>query len=228
MARILTRAPGNGFQVWPQQRTLAMLRPLAAIALALLCALPPVPAQAQDHSPAEVAAIKDAVFNGPGLPVMGNAQGDAVLVEFSDYNCGFCRKSAPQVMALLQSDPGLRLVVHEIPIFGEGSRFAAEAALAAQAQGKYAEFHRALMAMRGKAEKPSVLRVAREVGLDVARLQRDMQSPEITRRIERSLALADEIGLVGTPSFIAGDRAIFGYLSKDDLAELVAEARAAK
>ncbi|WGR63615.1 DsbA family protein (plasmid) [Paracoccus ferrooxidans] len=205
-----------------------MRRPLAAIALTLLCVLPLAPAAAQDRSPAEVAAIKRAVFDGPGLPVMGNAGGDAVLVEFSDYNCGFCRKSAPEVAALLQSDPGVRLVVHEIPIFGEGSRFAAEAALAAQPQGKYPEFHRALMAMRGKAEKASVLRVAREVGLDVARLQRDMQAPEITRRIEESLALADEIGLVGTPSFVAGERAIFGYLAKDDLAELVAEARAAK
>ncbi|MFC3568558.1 DsbA family protein [Paracoccus simplex] len=209
-----------------------MPRPLAAIALALLCALPLAPAQAQaqaqDHSAAEIAAIKQAVFGSPDLPAMGNAQGDAVLVEFSDYNCGFCRKNAPQVAALLESDPGLKLVVHEIPIFGEGSRFAAMAALAAQAQGKYPEFHRALMAMHGKAEQASVLRVAREVGLDVARLQRDMQAPEITQRIERSLELADEIGLVGTPSFIAGDRAVFGYLSKAELAELVAEARAAK
>ncbi|RDW14130.1 DsbA family protein [Paracoccus thiocyanatus] len=203
-----------------------MRRPLAAIALALLCALSP--SQAQDRSPAEVAAIRQAVFDGPGLPVLGNVRGDAVLVEFSDYNCGFCRKSAPEVAALLQSDPGLRLVVHEIPIFGEGSRFAAQAALAAQAQGKYAEFHRALMGMRGKAEKASVLRVAREVGLDVARLQRDMQAPEITARIERSLELADEIGLVGTPSFVAGKRAVFGYLGRDDLAGLVAEARALK
>jgi len=205
-----------------------MRRPLAAIALTLLCALSPGLVQAQDRSPAEVAAIKRAVFDGPGLPVLGNAGGDAVLVEFSDYNCGFCRKSAPEVAALLQSDPGLRLVVHEIPIFGEGSRFAAQAALAAQAQGKYAEFHRALMAMRGKAEKASVLRVARRVGLDVARLRRDMQAPEITARIERSLELADEIGLVGTPSFVVGKRAVFGYLDQEDLAGLVAEARAGK
>ncbi|GLK62792.1 DsbA family protein [Paracoccus kondratievae] len=205
-----------------------MLRPIAAIALALFCALPLTPVQAQDHDAAEVAQIKDAVFNGPGLPMMGNPQGDAVLVEFSDYNCGFCRKNAPQVAALLKAEPKLKLVVHEIPIFGEGSRFAAKAALAAQAQGKYPEFHRALMAMRGRAETASVLRVAREIGLDVERLQRDMRAPEITERIERSLALADEIGLVGTPSFIAGDRAIFGYLSKDELAGLVAEARAGK
>ncbi|WP_323715561.1 DsbA family protein [Paracoccus aminovorans] len=205
-----------------------MRRPLAAIAAVMIAALSPGAAAAQAQDAAEIAAIKRAVFDAPDLPVMGNPSGDAVLVEFSDYNCGFCRKSAPEVAAFLKSDPGVRLVVHEIPIFGEGSRYAARAALAARAQGKYPQFHRALMAMRGKAEQASVLRVAREVGLDVARLQRDMEAPEITARIESSLQLADQIGLVGTPSFIAGDRAVFGYLPKAELAELVAEARGGK
>ncbi len=205
-----------------------MRRLLAAIATAVLCLQSPLAATAQDRSAAEIAQIKNAVFNDPQSPVMGNPQGKTVLVEFSDYNCGFCRKSMPEVEALLKSDPDLKLVVHEIPVFGEGSRYAAMAALAAQAQGKYPEFHRALMSMKGKAEKASVLRVARQTGLDVARLERDMQAPAITAQIEKSLALADDIGLVGTPSFIAGNRAVFGYLSKDDLAGLVAEARGAK
>lgn len=204
-----------------------MRRPLAAIAVALSLGLSLVPGLTPAQDAAEIAAIKRAVFDAPDLPVMGNARGDVVLVEFSDYNCGFCRKSAPEVTAFLKSDPGVKLVVHEIPIFGEGSHHAARAALAARAQGKYPQFHRALMAMRGRAEEASVLRVAREVGLDVARLQRDMEAPEITARIERSLQLADEIGLVGTPSFVVGDRAVFGYLPRADLAELVAEARAA-
>lgn len=205
-----------------------MRRLLAAIVTAVLCLQSPLAATAQDRSAAEIAQIKNAVFNDPQSPVMGNPQGKTVLVEFSDYNCGFCRKSMPEVEALLKSDPDLKLVVHEIPVFGEGSRYAAMAALAAQAQGKYPEFHRALMSMKGKAEKASVLRVARQTGLDVARLERDMQAPAITAQIEKSLALADDIGLVGTPSFIAGNRAVFGYLSKDDLAGLVAEARGAK
>ena len=205
-----------------------MRRPLAAIAVALSLGMSLLPQLSPAQDAAEVAAIKRAVFDGPGLPSLGNPQGDTVLVEFSDYNCGFCRKAAPEVAAFLASDPGVRLVVHEIPIFGEGSHYAARAALAAQAQGKYPQFHQAMLAMRGKAEQASVLRVAREVGLDVERLQRDMQSRRITAQIDRSLALADEIGLVGTPSFIAGDRAVFGYLSKADLAELVAEARAAE
>lgn len=205
-----------------------MRRPLAAIAVALSLGLSLLPQLSPAQDAAEVAAIKRAVFDGPGLPSLGNPQGDTVLVEFSDYNCGFCRKAAPEVAAFLASDPGVRLVIHEIPIFGEGSQYAARAALAAQAQGKYPQFHQAMLAMRGKAEQASVLRVAREVGLDIARLQRDMEAPEITARIETSLQLADQIGLVGTPSFVVGDRAVFGYLPKADLAELVAEARGAK
>ena len=200
-----------------------MRRHLAAIATAILVALPAA-SPAQDQ--AEVAAIKNAVFNDPAAPVMGNPKGNVTLVEFSDYNCGFCRKAAPDVAKFLKSDPDVKLVVHEIPIFGEGSRYAAMAALAAQKQGKYTQFHRAMMGMRGRAEKASVLRVAREVGLDVARLERDMADPAITARIEQSLLLADQIGLAGTPSFIAGDRAVFGALPPETLAELVAEARA--
>lgn len=199
---------------------------LTTLATALFCTLSLAPAQAQDHSPAQIAAIKNAVFNGPGLPVIGNPKGDVTLVEFSDYNCGFCRKAMPEVAKFLDSDPGIRLVIHEIPIFGEDSRYAAMAALASQKQGKYPEFHSALMQIRGKAEKASVLRAARGVGLDVAQLERDMQAPEITARIDSSLELADEIGVAGTPSFIAGNRAVFGYLPKDELAELMAEARA--
>lgn len=203
-----------------------MRRSIAAIALTLFCALA-VPAVGQDMTEAEIAAIKEAVFNDPAAPVMGNPEGDVTLVEFSDYNCGYCRQAAPGVAAFLKSDPGVKLVVHEIPIFGEGSRYAAMAALAAAKQGRYAEFHRALMDMNGKAEKASVLRVARKLGLDVARLERDMEAPEITAQIEKSLSLADDIGLVGTPSFVAGDRAVFGALPQEDLADLVTEARGA-
>lgn len=205
-----------------------MRRSFAAIAVALSLGLSLVPHMSPAQDAAQVAAIKRAVFDGPDLPSLGNPQGDTVMVEFSDYNCGFCRKAAPEVAALLASDPGIKLVIHEIPIFGEGSHYAARAALAARAQGKYPQFHQALLTMRGKAEQASVLRVARDVGLDVARLQRDMEAPEITARIETSLQLADQIGLVGTPSFVIGDRAVFGYLPRADLAELVAEARGKK
>ena len=102
---------------------------LAALATSLFCAISLLPAMAQDRSDEEIAAVRNAVFNDPDAPVMGNPQGKTVLVEFSDYNCGFCRKAMPEVVALLKSDPKLKLVVHELPIFGEGSRYAAMAAL---------------------------------------------------------------------------------------------------
>lgn len=177
------------------------------------------------QTPAQIAAIKRQVFDDPAAPVIGDPAAKVTLVEFSDYNCGYCRKALPEVTAFLQANPDVKLVIHETPIFGEGSRYAAMAALAAQKQGKYPQFHRAMMSMRGKAEKASVLRVARDVGLDTARLERDIAAPEVTAQIEATLALADTIGLVGTPSFIAGDRASFGYLTRSELAELVDEAR---
>lgn len=193
------------------------MRRLAALALMLTCLLPTAAPAADDTQ-----SLKQAVLNDPGAPVLGNPQGRVTLVEFSDYNCGFCRKAMPEVAAFLAEHPDVRLVIHETPIFGEGSRYAAMAALAADRQGKYPAFHRALMQMRGSAERASVLRAARAVGLDTVRLERDMQAPEITAWIEATLDLADRIGLVGTPSFVAGDQAIFGYLSREDLAALVA------
>ena len=131
---------------------------IAALATTILCSFSLTPASAQERSEEEIAAVRNAVFNDPETPVMGNPRGKTVLVEFSDYNCGFCRKTMPEVAALLKSDPKLKLVIHEIPIFGEGSRYAATAALAAQMQGKYPEFHQALMSMKGKAEEASVMR----------------------------------------------------------------------
>lgn len=202
---------------------------LAAMMLSLvLAALPLIAAAQPEMSAAEVAAVKRAVFDDPAAPVMGNPAGTVTLVEFSDYNCGFCRKAMPEVTAFLTANPDVKLVVHEVPIFGEGSHYAALAALAAARQDRYPEFHRALMGMAGKAEKPSVLREARRLGLDMARFERDIADPKLAAQIEANLELADQIGLQGTPSFIAGDRAVFGYLPQADLKELVDEARGAK
>lgn len=199
---------------------------LSAVLLSCALGALPLASLAQEaQSPAEIAAIKRAVFDDPAAPVMGNPAGRVTLVEFSDYNCGFCRKAMPEVAAFLQANPDVKLVVHEVPIFGEGSHYAAMAALAAARQGRYPEFHRALMGMAGKAEKPSVLREVRRLGLDMARFERDMVDPKLMAQIEANLTLADQIGLQGTPSFIAGDRAVFGYLPQADLKDLVDEAR---
>lgn len=164
----------------------------------------------------------------PNAPVMGNPTGDVTIVEFFDYNCPYCRKAMPELTALLEADKNIRLVLREWPILSEGSDFAARAALAARNQGKYAEMHGALFAMRGKADAESVLRTAKDLGLDIDKLQVDMKAPEVEEHIETSKRLAAALGFNGTPSFVVGDALIPGFVEQATLAEAVASERAAK
>ena len=164
----------------------------------------------------------------PNSPNLGNPDGDVTVVEFFDYNCPYCRKAGQTVQELLASDANVRVIYREWPILGEGSVFASRAALAARAQGKYEEFHWALMNSEGRASEASILKLARHLGLDVAKLQADMTSPAVEAHIAQSNALARTLGFTGTPAFIVGDRTAPGMLSTDEISAMVAEARAAK
>ena len=161
----------------------------------------------------------------PNAPVLGNPDGDVTVVEFFDYNCPYCRRAMSEVEGLVEADPEIRLVFREWPILGEGSVFAAKAALAARNQGKYEEFHWALMGMEERAQQASVLRIAAEIGLDVDKLQSDMAAPEIQRHIEDSMRLAQSLGFNGTPSFVIGDNLVPGFVEQGQLEELVDQAR---
>ena len=134
----------------------------------------------------------------------------------------------PQVDALIEQDKNVRLVYREWPILGDGSVFAARAALAAREQGKYEEFHEAMMGMNGRAEEASVLRIAGEVGLDIEQLRRDMQAPEVSEHIETSMELTRALGFTGTPSFVIGDTLVGGLVEAEVLAEHVQTARDAQ
>ena len=162
----------------------------------------------------------------PNAPVLGNPDGDVTVIEFFDYNCPYCRRAMPEVLALLEADPNVRLVYREWPILGDGSVFATKAALASRLQGKYEAFHWALMGMNGRAEEASVLRIAQEVGLDIERLQSDMERPEIAEHIATSMRLTQSLGFSGTPSFVIGDNLVPGFVESDKLTELVDNVRA--
>ena len=164
----------------------------------------------------------------PNGIVLGNPDGDVTVVEFFDYNCPYCRRAMPQVEALIEADPNVRLVYREWPILGEGSVFAARAALAALEHGKYKEFHEAMMGMQGRAEEASVLRIAREVGLDVDQLRQDMQAPEVDEHIQTSMELTKALGFNGTPSFVIGDELVPGFVETSVLADYVEATRAAQ
>lgn len=158
-------------------------------------------------------------------PFVGPADADAVVVEFFDYNCPYCKRAAAQVKTLLEQDEAVKVVYREWPILGEGSVFAARAALAARAQGKYEDMHWALMEMRGRAEEASVMAAARNAGLDIDQLRADMDSAEVDAHIETTRMLAQGLGFTGTPAFVIGDALIPGAVALEDLQGYIATVR---
>ena len=170
---------------------------------------------------------RDLLENDPNAPVLGNPEGDVTVVEFFDYNCPYCRRVKPHIETLLKEDPNVKLVYREWPILGDGSVFAARAALAAREQGKYEEFHWALMGMQGRAEEASVIQVAQDIGLDIPQLRRDMQAPEIDAHIATSMEMSRALGFNGTPSFVIGDALVPGVIEADQMIRLAEEALAA-
>lgn len=204
----------------PTRRTLLA----ATAASATLAALPAV-AQAPARENPMPEELRRAMERDPTAPVLGNAEGDITLTEFFDYNCPHCRTMLPLIQQLVSSDPQLRVVYREWPVFGAGSDFAARASLATLPMGRYWQMHAGLLTMRGRAEEATVMRVAREVGLDEAQLREAMLAEPIERHINTSHMLADHMGLAGTPTFICGDEAVFGAMTLDELRELVARGR---
>ena len=169
-------------------------------------------------------AIKDnsaEIFRPAASPVVGNSNGDVTVIEFFDYNCGYCKKAFPDVAKLIDKDRKVKLIPKEFPILAKGSEEASRVALAAKAQGKYWEFHRAMLESQGQANEASALKVAEKLGLDMARLKKDMASPEVKKEIDDTRKLAAKLGIQGTPHFLVGDRIIPG--APENLAELLSQ-----
>jgi protein-disulfide isomerase len=157
----------------------------------------------------------DAIFRSPLAYAAGNPDGDVTVVEFFDYNCGFCRRALPDLVKLIDNDDKVRVVFKELPIFGEESEGAAKGAFAAGKQGKYFEMHQKLFSESGKADRDKVLKIAQELGLDVPQLEKDMDSPEVQKALDEAKDLAQKLGLQGTPLYLIGDRIVPG--APDDL-----------
>ena len=168
------------------------------------------------------------IFNAPAAPVAGDVNGAVTVVEFFDYRCGVCRRVHPIVAELIKGDAKIRRVYKEWPILGPASVFAARAALASRRQGKYLQFHDAMMETKSKIDKVSVLTIAESVGIDRARLIRDMDDPKIAKILQRNYRLADTLNITGTPSFVIGDEIIGGGRDLATMQSLVAAARQRK
>ncbi|HEY8276169.1 MAG TPA: DsbA family protein [Methyloceanibacter sp.] len=157
----------------------------------------------------------DKIFRSPETPVAANPDGDVTLVEFFDYNCGYCKRALPDVVKIVDEDKKVKLVLKELPIFGEDSEAAAKAALAAKKQGKYFEMHQKLFSEPGKANLEKALQVAQELGLDVEQLKKDMEDQSVKDALAENRALAEELGVQGTPYTLVGDIVVAG--APDDL-----------
>ncbi len=167
------------------------------------------------------------VFAHPDDPIAGNPNGDITLVEFFDYRCPYCKQVHKTVQKLIKEDGNLKYVFKEFPILGPASTFAARAALAARPQSKYVAFSNALMEAKGSYSKGQVFGIAKEVGIDVDLLKKEMKDnlEAIDKVIDRNIRLAQKLNITGTPAFIVGGNVIRGAVSYDTLKRVITDTR---
>lgn len=181
------------------------------------------------HADEPQAISRDTIFNDPDAPVAGNPEGDVTIVDFFDYNCPYCKTSAPSLEKLVKADGRIRLIYKDWPILTETSVFGAQLALGAKYQNKYLEAHHALMNVPGYGISADAMRAAvRGAGVDMDRLQADVQmhGETILDLLKRNLGIADAIGLQGTPGFLIGPFKVNEALNYEGFRHAVADARA--
>ncbi len=158
-------------------------------------------------------------------PSAGNPDGDVTIVEFFDYNCGYCKRALSDIQKTMKVDKNVRFVFKEMPILGPSSLTASQWALAAHKQGKYFEYHTALMSHRGAKNESELSKLAEDLGLDTAQMKKDANSDEVKIILKKSMDIAREIGIQGTPAFILNGQLVRGYMGPDGLKAAIADAR---
>jgi len=177
---------------------------------------------------AALASERETLLNSPRGALVGNAAGDVTLVEFFDYNCGYCKRALADLKTLMKADPKLRVVLKDFPVLGPESIEASRVALAVKQQikgDKLFEYHTKLLETRGRVNGERALAVAREMGLDLDRIKKDMDNPEVRASLQENVALGDKLGLTGTPAFVIGDEVVSGAVGADPLRQAIAGVR---
>jgi protein-disulfide isomerase len=174
------------------------------------------------------AAAKDllaAIKADKTLPSAGNPDGDVVVVEFFDFNCGWCKKAYEEIQQLINEDKNVRVVLYDIPILGPSSTLSSRWALAAHAQGKYWDFHKALMKHEGQVDEAILEKIAKDTGLDVAKMKKDIEDPKIADTLKDHVEKAKSVGVQGTPGFLINEQIFRGYIPYNAMKEAIATAR---
>ncbi len=186
--------------------------------------------QQEAQKAAQIAVISNQsadIFNANYDGIAGNPDGKVTVVEFFDYNCGFCKRAMADMDAMIQEDSDLRFVLKEFPILGPDSQKAHVVSMAFRAlyPAKYADFHRELLNGPGRANEDKAMRIAAEFGADEAAIRAEMKNPQIQEAIGKTYQLAESLSITGTPSYIVGQEVVFGALGKAVLSEKVANLR---
>lgn len=179
---------------------------------------------------AAISSNKDAIFNEKSDIVIGNPKGDVSIVEFFDYNCGFCKRAMSDMTNIVEQDPNVRFVLKEFPILGPDSLAAHRVSMAFRKMmpEKYREFHLELLGGDVHATEAHAIDIATSLGADEAKLREGMKDPSVDASIKQAYTLANELGISGTPSYVVGDEAVFGAMGADVLLEKIANVRACK
>lgn len=158
----------------------------------------------------------------------GNPEGDVVVVEFFDYNCGWCKKAFEEIQTLLKEDKNVKVVLYDIPILGPTSHLASRWALAAKKQGKYWDMHKALITHQGSIDEEVMAKLAKDAGVDVDKLKKDLEDPSIDAELKSHLEVTKSLGIQGTPGFLVNEKVFRGYVPYDTLVGAIKDAREAK
>lgn len=165
------------------------------------------------------------VLTAKDLPSIGNPNADVTIVEFYDYNCGYCKRAFEDIQKILDSDKNVRFVFKELAILGPTSEIAARWSTVAHKQGKFFEFHSALMKHNGGIDEKVIIETAQKVGLDMDRAKKDVESAEIKEEVNKSREVAMELKINGTPGFIVNGKLFRGYLGEEGLKTTISETR---
>ncbi|MCC6862737.1 MAG: thioredoxin domain-containing protein [Bryobacterales bacterium] len=181
-------------------------------------------AAAKQRSREAISAKRRELFEETAAPRAGSSHAGLRIVQFFDYNCGYCRRVSPTIAQLLKERPDVQVIFRELPVLGPESQLAARAALAAQKQGAYLEFHRALMDLKSPVNGAAVEETAARLGLDTARLKADMASAEVQAVLAENQRVAGAIGVRSTPSFVIGHELVSGALDMAGFQALITKA----
>lgn len=186
--------------------------------------------ETENNKQADLAAkhLLEKIKADKSLPGAGNPDGDVTIVEFFDFNCGWCKKAYEEISNIIKDDKKVRVVFYDIPILGPTSTLASKWALAAHKQGKYWDFHKAVITHQGAVDEATLEKLAKDAKVDVERLKKDLEDPKIDETLKDHLATIKVLGIQGTPGFIVNDQIFRGYIPYDALKEAVAKSRSAK